>query len=109
MANGPEQPDQPRPDEPAQPPEEAAPPEQSADVPPESAAAFARYSGSEPPPPPPGEPPTKRRSRWIWVCGLLALACVGLLVWALSLNSDLDDANAKNEQAAEAGSSIASA
>jgi Skp family chaperone for outer membrane proteins len=53
------------------------------------------------------DPPKKHRSRWIWVSGLLALACVGLLVWALSLNSDLDDANAKNAQAAETGSSIA--
>ena len=62
------------------------------------------------PPPPGAEPSTKRhRSRWIWVSGLLALACAGLLVWALSLNSDLDDANAKNEQQQETGSSLASA
>ena len=51
----------------------------------------------------------KHRSRWIWVSGLLALACAGLLVWALSLNSDLDDANARNAQQQETGSSIASA
>jgi len=74
--------------------------------PPESAEAFARYAGSEPPP---DEPPKKHRSRWIWVSGLLALGCVGLLVWALSLNSDLDDANAKNQQQQETGSSVATA
>ena len=56
------------------------------------------------------EPPEKKhRSRWIWVSALLGLAVVGLLVWALSLQSDLDDANAKNEQAQQTGSSIASA
>ena len=49
------------------------------------------------------DPPKKHRSRRIWVRGLLALACVGLLMWALSLNSDLDDADATNAQAAETG------
>lgn len=71
----------------------------------------------EQPVPPPGGPPIagdppqkkKHRSRWIWVSGLLAVACLGLLVWALSLNSDLDDANAANEQQQETGTTIASA
>ena len=102
MGTGPERPEQP----PAQPPSER--PEPTSDLPPESAEAFARYSGSEPPPPA-GPPHKKHRSRWIWVSVVLGLACVGLLVWALSLNSDLDDANAKNEQQQEAGSSVASA
>ena len=101
MSTGPERPEQPS----QQPPPER--PEPPADLPPESAEAFARYAGSEPPPP--GEPPKKHRSRWIWVSVVLGLACVGLLVWALSLNSDLDDANAKNEQQQETGSSVASA
>ena len=53
------------------------------------------------------QPPEKHRSRWLWVSAVLGLAVVGLLVWALSLRSDLDDANAKNEQQEETGSSIA--
>jgi TolA-binding protein len=53
------------------------------------------------------QPPEKHRSRWLWVSAVLGLAVVGLLVWALSLRSDLDDANAKNEQQQETGSSIA--
>ena len=32
-----------------------------------------------------------RRTPWIWISALLALIAVGLLVWALSLRSDLDD------------------
>jgi phage shock protein A len=32
-----------------------------------------------------------RRNAWIWISALLALVAVGLLVWALSLRSDLDD------------------
>ena len=70
---------------------------------------------TEPLPPngsPPGEPAAeakKHRSRWIWVSVLLGLATVGLLAWALSLRSDLDDANAKNEQQQEAGGAAASA
>ena len=102
MGAGSERPDQPPP-RPAD-----TPPERSADLPPESAEAFARYSGSEPPPPQ-EPPPKKHRSRWIWVSAILALGCVGLLVWALSLNSDLDDANAKNQQQQETGTSIATA
>jgi hypothetical protein len=81
---------------------------------PERPAQPTTPGGTEPPPVPPGgsEPsakPKKHRSRWLWVSVGLAVGCVGLLVWALSLNSDLDDANAKNEQAQETGSSIASA
>ena len=30
------------------------------------------------------------RSPWLWVSVVLALCCVGLLIWALSLRSDLD-------------------
>ena len=32
-----------------------------------------------------------RRNPWIWTSVLLLLVAVGLLVWALSLRSDLDD------------------
>ncbi len=36
------------------------------------------------------EEPTKRRSRWLWVSVLLAVVAAGLLVWALTIKSDLD-------------------
>ena len=52
--------------------------------------------------------PPKHRGPWIWVCGLLVVVVIGLLVWALKSQSDLDTANqdienlqaqvAKNEQ-----------
>jgi hypothetical protein len=32
----------------------------------------------------------KRRSPWIWISALLALVAAGLLVWALTIRSDLD-------------------
>ena len=42
--------------------------------------------------PPAGQSPTKRRNRWIWVSALLAVIAVGLLVWGLATQSDLDGA-----------------
>ena len=48
----------------------------------------------------------KHRNWWIWVSAALALLAIGLLVWALSLKSDLDGANddlaASKKQLAEA-------
>jgi hypothetical protein len=32
----------------------------------------------------------KRRNPWIWICAVLALAAAGLLIWALTIQSDLD-------------------
>jgi chromosome segregation ATPase len=40
-------------------------------------------------------PQKKQRSPWMWVSIALALACVGLLVWGINTQSDLDDANAQ--------------
>src|SRR4051795_8967918 len=40
--------------------------------------------------PPDAQAPAKHRSAWMWVSGLLAIVAVGLLVWALSAQSDLD-------------------
>jgi DNA repair exonuclease SbcCD ATPase subunit len=37
----------------------------------------------------------KRRSPWLWVSLVLALACIGLLVWGINTQSDLDDANSQ--------------
>jgi predicted nucleic acid-binding Zn-ribbon protein len=34
--------------------------------------------------------PKKRRNPWIWICAVLALAAAGLLIWALTIQSDLD-------------------
>jgi FtsZ-interacting cell division protein ZipA len=36
--------------------------------------------------------PRKHRNRWIWVSVVLAVIAAGLLVWALTLKSDLDSA-----------------
>lgn len=43
-------------------------------------------------PQPAQTPPASKRSAWAWVSGLLLLVCIGLLVWALTLQSDRDSA-----------------
>jgi cytoskeletal protein RodZ len=41
---------------------------------------------------PPGGPPTKKhRNPWIWVSGVVALVAVGLLIWGVSTQSDLNN------------------
>src|SRR3954453_18783310 len=40
-------------------------------------------------PAPPAAPPKKHRNAWIWVSGVLGLIAVGLLIWALTLRSDV--------------------
>ena len=52
----------------------------------------------------PDEPSRKPPWAWIAVCGVLVVALVGLGIWALSLNSDLDqqrDATAQAQQEAD--------
>jgi chromosome segregation ATPase len=66
------------------PPDRAAAPNSSADTP------AVR--------PPDDKGPKKHRNRWIWVSAALGLVAIGLLVWALSSQSDLD----KAEQEADA-------
>jgi hypothetical protein len=39
---------------------------------------------------PPAAAPPRRHSRWMWVSVVLALVAVGVTIWALTLNSDLD-------------------
>ena len=39
---------------------------------------------------PPDEAPKKKRNAWIWVSAGLGLIAVGLLIWALTLRSDVD-------------------
>jgi hypothetical protein len=41
-------------------------------------------------------PEKRKRSPWMWVSIVLAVAAAGLLVWALNTKSDLDSANADN-------------
>jgi cytoskeletal protein RodZ len=50
---------------------------------------------------PEDEVPRKRRNPWIWISVVLLLVAVGLLVWALNTQSDLDNA----EQDADAAQS----
>ena len=50
---------------------------------------------------PEDEVPRKRRNPWIWISVVLGLVAVGLLVWALTTQSDLDNA----EQEADAAQS----
>ena len=47
---------------------------------------------------PAGQGPKKHRNPWIWVSIVLGVVAVGLLVWALSTQSDLDDANNEADQ-----------
>ena len=62
---------------------------------------------------PEGQGPRKQRNPWIWVSIVLGVVAVGLLVWALSTQSDLDDANneadqlqSQVEQGKETGSAV---
>ena len=57
--------------------------------------------------------PRKGRNPWIWISVLLGLVAVGLLVWALNTQSDLDNAEheadaaqSQLEQGKEAGSAV---
>jgi septal ring factor EnvC (AmiA/AmiB activator) len=53
---------------------------------------------------PPPTPEHRRPWAWIAVCGVLALVVVGLAIWALNLNSDLDqqrDATAQAQKQAD--------
>jgi uncharacterized membrane-anchored protein YhcB (DUF1043 family) len=59
----------------------------------DTAAAVAQPPSDSPPAQPPA--PRKRPWGWIAVAGLLAAGVVGLAIYAVNLNSDLDDANAQ--------------
>lgn len=45
----------------------------------------------------------RRRSPWLWVSVVLGVLTVGLLVWGLSKNADLNDAQGQLDQQAESG------
>ena len=51
-------------------------------------------------------PPKKRSNTWVWACAVLGLFAVGLLVWALVLNSDL---NSTQDDLSDAQKELASA
>jgi hypothetical protein len=64
---------------------------------------------------PPEGTPKKHRSAWVWVSAGLAVIAVGLLVWALTVQSDLDsteedvqDLQAQVENESEAGDAATS-
>jgi len=42
------------------------------------------------PPDSTADQPPRKRSRWIWISVLLVILAVGLLIWALTIQSDLD-------------------
>ena len=60
----------------------------------------------------PDEAPKKHRSAWIWVSAGLGLVAVALLVWALTLRSDLDstqdDLNGVKQEQASANQELES-
>src|SRR3954468_16219104 len=74
------------------------PPGQAAPAPEPPTADAAPPPGAAGPPPP-GEQPKKHHNIWLWASIALAVAVVGLLVWGLNKQSDLD---AANDQAAQA-------
>ena len=47
---------------------------------------------------PEGQAPKKRRSPWIWVSLVLALIAAGLLIWALTTQSDLDNSQQEADE-----------
>ena len=54
-------------------------------------------SAPQPPTDSDRQPPARHKRPWGWivVAGLLAAGVVGLAIYAVNLNSDLDDANAQ--------------
>src|SRR4051794_35675053 len=54
-------------------------------------------------PTPPGDAPKQRRNAWVWVCA--GLVAVGLLVWALTMRSDL---SSTHDELTEAQQQVAS-
>jgi uncharacterized protein YoxC len=62
------------------------------------------------------QPPKGHRNRWIWACAGLAVLVVGLLIWGLSRQSQLDDAQAdvatlesQADQSKDTGSTVVTA
>jgi hypothetical protein len=69
----------------AEDPRREAPPSQPADTGAEAATPDRRE-------PPGGQVPKKRKNWWVWVSAALALVAAGLLIWALALRSDRNEA-----------------
>jgi len=57
--------------------------------------------GSEPADDVTAGPRQRRHSRWVWVSALLALVAAGLTIWALTLRSDLDNAQQDRDTTAQ--------
>src|SRR4051812_49621023 len=73
----------------AQPPAPPTPPPEPPAAPPPDGAGT----------PPAGEQPKKHHNVWLWASIALAIAVVGLLVWGLNKQSDLNAANDHPRQA----------
>ncbi|MEP6953793.1 MAG: hypothetical protein ABI950_06990 [Solirubrobacteraceae bacterium] len=58
--------------------------------------------------PPEGTGPKKHRNAWIWVSAAVALIAVGLLIWGLNTQSDLDSEQKQASQNKEAAGTVAS-
>jgi uncharacterized protein (DUF3084 family) len=75
--------------------------------------AAERSDGREQATVPPPQAQKKRRNPWIWICMGLAVVAAGLLIWALTIQSDLDsseqdvaDLQSQLEQSEETGSAL---
>lgn len=62
----------------------------SSGQPAEDETAAGRPDRGEPTDPPADQAPAKRRKPWIWLSVLLTIVAAGLLIWALTIQSDLD-------------------
>ena len=58
--------------------------------------------------PPPSDPPRKPHNPWKWISAALAVAAIGLVVWGVSAQSEVDDLQAQAEQTEESSSAVAS-
>src|SRR5215218_10591156 len=75
----------------------------AADTPPPDGAASATNGGNGAAGPPEDAEPGRRRSTvWIVLSGILAVAAVGLGIWALSAQSNADDTQTKLDAATKA-------
>ena len=57
----------------------------------ETGATAGRADAGQEPVAPAGAAEKKRRNPWIWISALLAVVSIGVLVWALTVQSDSDN------------------
>ena len=54
----------------------------------------------------PASPPPKQHNRWKWIAAVLAVVSIGLLVWAITAQSDKNDLQNQVDQGKESGSTF---